>query len=506
MADENEDYSSLPLKTRLAHKIWKVRLNAYTEAEKLFSTLDPDTEAYVFNEYEPFLKKIASDANVAALEAGIGAVLKFVENTPNPTSPRDSILEAILEKCLVSTRAGVKTKSLELSLLLCEIDTPNPVIGKKLTIELYKWIGPALKPIISNLDPVLIKELESEFEKLPSQKPKPLRLLRSEMDIVPDDTDDQMDVDQPTDTVEDAQDISDEIDPWDLADPVQVLSKIPSDFYSNITSQKWKERKESLESLITILNSPKYADGSYDELVNALAGRISDTNILVAVLAANCVEKLSTGLRSGFASYSHIISKPLIDRMKEKKANVVTALNQAIISVFRSTGCQLKGFVDAISHGLSQKNPQIKSSTLKFFSECLKMTTERPSKGQIKEYVSISKPSIDDSDPTVRESGFELLGTLMKLVTEKALLPFIEGIDKAKEQKIKQYFETAVVQLAPQSAPKPKPKPQSTSAPGKKVLNSSSSSKPTLATSNNQKNTSSNTSNSSLPNNNYGAS
>ncbi|OMJ11014.1 Spindle pole body component alp14 [Smittium culicis] len=128
MADENEDYSSLPLKTRLAHKIWKVRLNAYTEAEKLFSTIDPDTEAYVFNEYEPFLKKIASDANVAALEAGIGAVLKFVENTPNPTSPRDSILEAILEKCLASTRAGVKTKSLELSLLLCEIDTPNPVI------------------------------------------------------------------------------------------------------------------------------------------------------------------------------------------------------------------------------------------------------------------------------------------------------------------------------------------------------------------------------------------
>ncbi|OMJ25363.1 Cytoskeleton-associated protein 5 [Smittium culicis] len=492
MADENEDYSSLPLKTRLAHKIWKVRLNAYTEAEKLFSTIDPDTEAYVFNEYEPFLKKIASDANVAALEAGIGAVLKFVENTPNPTSN------------FGTKHVNIKVLCKSLTKPLTNKDVSIRGEGKKLTIELYKWIGPALKPIISNLDPVLIKELESEFEKLPSQKPKPLRLLRSEMDIVPDDTDNQMDVDQPTDTVEDAQDISDEIDPWDLADPVQVLSKIPSDFYSNVTSQKWKERKESLESLITILNSPKYADGSYDELVNALAGRISDTNILVAVLAANCIEKLSTGLRSGFASYSHIVSKPLIDRMKEKKANVVTALNQAIISVFRSTGCQLKGFVDVISHGLSQKNPQIKSSTLKFFTECLKMTTERPSKGQIKEYVSISKPSIDDSDPTVRESGFELLGTLMKLVTEKALLPFIEGIDKAKEQKIKQYFETAVVQLAPQSAPKLKPQP--TSAPGKKVQNSSSTSKPTLTSSNNQKETASNMRNSPLPNNNYEAS
>ncbi|OLY84750.1 Cytoskeleton-associated protein 5 [Smittium mucronatum] len=474
MTEENVDYSSLPLTTRLTHKVWKVRLGAYGEAQKIFATLDPETDSRTFSDYEP---------------------------------AREAILEGVLEKCLVSTRAGVKTKTLDLCLLLCEIDTPNPVIeklllgfdlkqpkavlasvqiiteiirnfgtkdvsikpliksivkpltnkdvsirgeGKTLSLELFRWVGPPLKQIVSNLDPVLFKELDSEFDKLPSQKPKPLRLLRSEIANEVADNNFQMDIEPSQNNEESIEESESPIDSWELFDPVEVLSKIPDDFNSKAVSTKWKERKESLEFLLTLLNSPRLAGGQYDELINILASRIADTNVLVAVLAANCIEKLSSGLRNGFSSYASLVSKPIIERLKEKKANVVLALNQALISVFQSSDCQIKDFIDAISHGISQKNPQVKSSSLKFFCECLKMTKVKPSKGQIKEYVALSKPLIDDSDPTVREASFEFLGTLMKLVGEKNLQPFIEGIDKTKEQKVKHFFELAVISLPAQ--------------------------------------------------------
>lgn len=62
------------------------------------------------------------------------------------------------------------------------------------------------------------------------------------------------------------------IDTYDLADPVNVLDKLPKDFYDSLASAKWKDRKEALENLLgTLKNSPKLEDGRYFELVGALA-------------------------------------------------------------------------------------------------------------------------------------------------------------------------------------------------------------------------------------------
>lgn len=49
-----------------------------------------------------------------------------------------------------------------------------------MTTELYRWVGAALSPSLSDLKPVQIKELEEAFGKLPSERPTPERLLRSE--------------------------------------------------------------------------------------------------------------------------------------------------------------------------------------------------------------------------------------------------------------------------------------------------------------------------------------
>lgn len=52
-----------------------------------------------------------------------------------------------------------------------------------LTVELYRWIGQPMMASLSTLKPVQLKELEESFSKLPSDKPTPERLIRSEQAI-----------------------------------------------------------------------------------------------------------------------------------------------------------------------------------------------------------------------------------------------------------------------------------------------------------------------------------
>lgn len=61
------------------------------------------------------------------------------------------------------------------------------------------------------------------------------------------------------------------IDAFDLADPVPFIDKIPKSFYSEITSSKWKERKEACEVVLKLVSFPKLEVGKYHELVNILA-------------------------------------------------------------------------------------------------------------------------------------------------------------------------------------------------------------------------------------------
>lgn len=61
------------------------------------------------------------------------------------------------------------------------------------------------------------------------------------------------------------------MDPYDLLDPVEILSKLPKDFYEKLDAKKWQERKEALDSLDNLLkNSPKLESGDYADLVRAL--------------------------------------------------------------------------------------------------------------------------------------------------------------------------------------------------------------------------------------------
>lgn len=81
MADQDEDYSSLPLLDRFVHKIWKVRKQAYEDATRSFEKAPDEADPV----YRPFLqdpglwKGAVADSNVAAQQEAVAALCAFLK-------------------------------------------------------------------------------------------------------------------------------------------------------------------------------------------------------------------------------------------------------------------------------------------------------------------------------------------------------------------------------------------------------------------------------------------
>ena len=90
-----------------------------------------------------------------------------------------------------------------------------------------------MKQQLTGCKPVQMTELEAEFEKLKGEKKaKPLKYLRSQQQIVAspeDEGDGAGDGDNGGEGEEEEAD--DDTDPYDLMDPVDILEKLPKNFY-----------------------------------------------------------------------------------------------------------------------------------------------------------------------------------------------------------------------------------------------------------------------------------
>ncbi|KAH8701674.1 putative spindle pole body component [Talaromyces proteolyticus] len=514
MADAEEDYSSLPLPDRFTHKIWKVRKEGYEDAAKLFEKT-PDESDPVFRPFiqDPALWKGAvADSNVAAQQEGLGAYCAFLKygGIQACTRSRGVTIGPIAEKGLPSTRPAAKANALEALLLCIEIEKAEPVIedllpvlsakqpkviaavlaaltaiyhnygckivdpkpvlktlpkvfghadknvraeAQNLTVELYRWLKEAIKSVFWNdLKPVQQQDLEKLFEKVKEEpSPKQERLTRAQQDSIAtapvgggDDGD--------QDTGEDYEnDDGGEVDPFDLAEPVDVMPKVPKDLQEQLSSTKWKDRKEALDALYNAVNVPRIQDGAFDDIARALAKCMKDANVAVVTVAANCVDLLAKGLRSRFSKYRPVVMAPIMERLKEKKQSVADALGQALDSVCSSTS--LSDCLEDILEFLKHKNPQVKQEILKFLIRSLRTTREVPAKPEVKAIAEAGTRLLTESSEVTRSGGAEILGTLMKIMGERAMNPFLDGLDDIRKTKIKEYFDTAEVKA------KDRPKP-----------------------------------------------
>ncbi len=330
-----------------------------------------------------------------------------------------------------------------------------------LVVEMYRWLRDAMKPLFWNdLKPVQQQDLEKLFEPIKQEPPpKQERLLKSQQATVEaaaanGGLDDGMGGD-------DAEDEAPEVEEIDLTEPVDIFSKVPKDFHDNLASTKWKDRKEALDAFFAVANVPRIKDGPFDDIITALAKCMKDANIAVVTVAANCIEVLAKGQRKSFAKYRSRVMSPMLERLKEKKQSVADALGQALDSVFASTN--LTDNLEEILEFLKHKNPQVKLETLKFLIRCLKNTREVPSDPEVKSIADTAKKLLTESTEVTRAGGAEILGTLMKIMGERAMNPYLDGLDDIRKTKIKEYFESAEVKA--KNKPKPVAPPPKAAAP-----------------------------------------
>ncbi|XP_041367175.1 cytoskeleton-associated protein 5-like isoform X2 [Gigantopelta aegis] len=501
MGDDTE-WLKLPTEEKCQHKVWKARLAGYEEAVKLFRRLD-DEKSPEFSKYAGQMKKFVTDSNAIAQDKALDAVLAFVENAAVAGRIAPDVVNGCITKVLNSSKQKTKDKGIEIILMFVEIDKPdvvqeellgglenkNPkvvtacvqtltgalrVFGskvikikpcvkvlpklledrdknvrdetKQLCIELYRWIGAALKPQMAHFKPVLIQELEAEFEKLPGDRPVQTRFMRSQQDLKAK-MEEQTRIagDGIKDEAEGAADAAEEVDPYDLMDAVDLLSQLPKDFYEKIEAKKWQERREALDTLQKLSESPRLEQGDYGNLVRALLKVIAkDSNILLVAIGAKCLAGIAKGLRKKFAPYAVQSVSTILEKFKEKKPAVVQALREAIDAIFPSITFEM--IMEDVLASLENKNPSIRAETALFLARCFaRCTVSTLPKKQLKVFCNQLLKTVNDTTPEVREASYAALGTAMKVVSEKHILSFLVDVDSIKMQKIQENCEKAVL-------------------------------------------------------------
>ena len=431
----------------------------------------------------PIVEKGLSSTKAATKQSSVEALLLYIE----VEGKSDALLEDLLQglsnkqpKIVAATLGALTTLYHAYGVKIIEPKPPLKALPKvfghadknvraeasNLAVELYRWLREAMKTTFWNdLKPVQQQDLEKLFEGVKSEPaPKQDRLLRSQQaakEAAPAADDEDAEAGE-----EDAEEVP-EVEAFDLAEPVDVIKKMPSDFNEKLASAKWKDRKETLDEFYEVANSERIQDGHYDEVIQGLAKSMKDANVAVVTVAANCITVLAKGLRRSFAKYRSRIMAPIMERLKEKKQSVSEALGQALDAVFLSTG--LSECLEDILEFLKHKNPQVKAETLGFLIRCLKTTKEAPSKPEVKTIADAATKLLAESVEATRAAGAETLGTLMKIMGERQMQQYLEGLDDIRKTKIKEYCDAAVVKA--KDKPKPvAPPPKAAPPPQKRVV------------------------------------
>ncbi|KAI0302252.1 ARM repeat-containing protein [Russula brevipes] len=502
---QEEDFSILSIEDRLAHKNWKARVSAY--------------EAL----------KIVTDSNAVAQEKGVECVIAFVKFAgENAARTRDAVVRALVDKCFGSTRAGTKSQAIELALQYVEVDNsgtgvvenvlpglaakqpktvagsvavlkdivrlfgtqvtpPTPILkvlpkifghsdktvrseGSNLAHALYQYLGPGIEPWLADLKPVQVKELKEAWDGMEKEGRgkgtlKPERMTRQQA------RDAEQNVVNGDDDAGDSAAVGEDLtppDPRQLAEEVDITPKLPAKLHASLTSSKWKERKEVLDDLLTLLNStPRIKEApEFGELSKALALRVqSDANINCVMVAAQCLEGLAKGLMGSYGRYREIVVPPMLDRLKERKASVTDTIGAALDAIFETT--TLADIIGDILPALSNKNPQVKEGACKFLTRCLSTSKRAITPQQVKPVSEALATLLEDSYAGARDEAANAFGTLMKMVGERPLVAVMDSLADVRKAKVKEAHEKASVKAkAGASAP---PKPPSKGPPKKAV-------------------------------------
>ncbi|WZY81825.1 hypothetical protein YC2023_028209 [Brassica napus] len=310
--------------------------------------------------------------------------------------------------------------------------------AKGVTLELCRWIGKDPK-----------KELEAELANV-SVGAKPARKIRSEQDKEPE-AEASSDVvgDRPSE--EPVADAPQEIDEYDLMDPVDILTPLEkSGFWDGVKATKWSERKEAVAELTKLASTKKIAPGDFSEICRTLKKLITDVNLAVAVEAIQAIGNLARGLRTHFSASSRFMLPVLLEKLKEKKPTVAEALTQTLQAMYKAGCLNLVDIIEGknVKTAVKNKVPLVRSLTLNWLTFCLETSNKALILKAHKEYVPLCMECLNDGTPDVRDAAFSALAAIAKSVGMRPLEKSLEKLDDVRRKKLSEMIASSGGELA----------------------------------------------------------
>lgn len=232
--------------------------------------------------------------------------------------------------------------------------------------------------------------------------------------------------------------VVDVIDPYDLIEPVDILSQLPHNFHLKLLMHSYQVKKTALLHLRALTQEHgKLESGVYFYIIGSLNYIISsESNHELIVLAVKCLIGLANGLRQRFQIHSASCLSIVLNKFNIHRPHIVAILREAADAIYQSMN--IDSILEIVVMTLIKWNSSIKCETAGFISRCLKKTPATSLNDNLLRIFSQSLMSLlEDRRFHVRNSGIETLGEFMRIVGEKKIMPFLSNLHNNTIQKIK---------------------------------------------------------------------
>jgi cytoskeleton-associated protein 5 len=490
-----------PIADRLTDKRWNWRSDAYAELEREFRV--PEAPESLFNEYADIIKKIVADVHPTAQERALETATAFFLFAPVATCRGigASTIKNIADKCL-GGRPGARSKSQDTLLAMIESEMATEVVdamiarfqaklpklvvaaiqvlraalmsfGPKvissktvikaviplfehgdpgvrtevsgIVIDFYRWAGSAIKTHIENLRSAQVTELEKSFEGITPGEVPITRWLRSQ---------------KPDPASAAAAAMSKPLlSTLDFVDAVNVLAKLPKNWPAAVLEkEKWTERKELLDALVSAASVPKIAPDNYSEVklifpahsicsfahisfaqfifvsqvMRSLKRLFNDPMIVVATLAVKAVGLLAAGLGSEFSHCARIALPCILEKLKDKNKGMVEAALAALDAIVPAC-IKVADILEELSEVINCKVPPARVHAMTWSSKFLVALSIKLSRPIVESVVKAT----DDAAPEVRECALMFLSTCCSVYgIDNMTKGFLDKLDAKRVKRI----------------------------------------------------------------------
>ncbi|KAM7271007.1 hypothetical protein ACFE04_030221 [Oxalis oulophora] len=488
-----KEAKKLPWEDRLLHKNWKVRNEANLDLASLCDSITDPKDSRL-RDFGPLFRKTVADSNAPVQEKALDALIAFLKAADADVGRyAKEVCDAVIAKCLTGRpktvekaqavfMLWVELEAVEVFLDVMEKAIKNKVAkavvpaidvmfqalsefgskiippkrilkmlpelfdhqdqnvrasSKGLTLELCRWIGkdPVKSLLFEKMRDTMKKELEAELVNVTGSA-KPTRKIRSEQDKEPE-QELTTEVVGPGPTEEPSDDAPQEIDEYELVDPVDILTPLEkSGFWDGVKATKWSERKEAIAELTKLASTKKIAPGDFSEVCRTLKKLVTDVNIAVAAEAVQAIGNLAKGLRSHFSASSRFLLPTLLEKLKEKKPTMSEPLTQTLQAMHKSGCLNLLDVVEDVKLAVKNKVPLVRSLTLNWVTFCIETSNKAVVSKVHKDYVPICMECLNDGTPDVRDAAFSVLAAIAKSVGMRPLERSLEKLDDVRRKKL----------------------------------------------------------------------